>query len=249
MKTIFKMINQTKKDSLSLTKEYQFFAKNSRVLSKFEGYYKLRGHDEKTFRIIQSNILIKSLINKEKIEEVVSLNPNITCDELDKILMSFNAPYFVNERNKIFLPIYSRGLNFIYLEEPSKLLEYPYNELKDDIVSSCIDLFDQYNLQLFDSSFTNLIKIGEDKTTGAFYHKEFETIYIINNQGRLDFTIHLFDKNMKRKIYDDIEERLKNVISCFYKGERDIFIKALFLNKFISSKRYKYLVNKNRKRG
>ena len=241
MKTIFKMINSKKKNVLSNTLEYQFFAKNARVLSKFDGFYKLRSFDEKTFKIIQSNILIKTMENKMLIEEIVSDNSLINKEELEQKLIELNRPFLLSDENKIYLPIYSKGLNFIYLEEPSKLLEFPYYELKDDPVSSCIDLFDEYNLNLYNSNFTNLIKIDEDKTSAAFYHKEFETIYIINNQGRLDISIRLFDKYLVDKNEDLLFERLKEVVSCFYKGDRETFIKSLFLNKFISLKRYKML--------
>lgn len=241
MKTIFKMINSKKKNTLSNTLEYQFFAKNARILSKYEGFYKLRSFDEKTFKIIQSNILIRAMENKNIIEEIVSDNSLISKEELLQKLIELNRPCFISEGNKIYLPIYSKGLNFIYIEEPSKLLEFPYCELKEEPISSCIDLFDVYNLELYDSSFTNLVKIDEDKTSGAFYHKEFETIYIINNQGRLDLSIRLFDKHLVNKSDECLIERLKEVVSCFYKGDRDTFIKSLFLNKFISLKRYKML--------
>lgn len=241
MKTIFKMINSKKKNTLSNTLEYQFFAKNARILSKYEGFYKLRSFDEKTFKIIQSNILIKTMQTKEIIEDIVSDNSLISREELKEKLIELNRPFFICEDNKIYLPIYSKGLNFIYIEEPSKLLEFPYCELKEEHISSCIDLFDEYNLELYGSSFTNLIKIDEDKTTAAYYHKEFETIYIINNQGRLDISIRLFDKNLTNKNEDCLMERLKEVVSCFYKDDRETFIKSLFLNKFISLKRYKML--------
>ena len=94
-----------------------------------------------------------------------------------------------------------------------------------------------------------MIKIDEDKTSAAFYHKEFETIYIINNQGRLDISIRLFDKYLTTKNKDLLFERLQEVVSCFYKGDRETFIKSLFLNKFISLKRYKQLKKIRIKKG
>ena len=249
MKTIFKMINSKKKNTLSNTLEYQFFAKNARILSKYEGFYKLRSFDEKTFKIIQSNILIKTMENKNIIEEIVSDNSLISKEELVQKLIELNRPFLLSDENRIYLPIYSKGLNFIYIDEPSKLEEYPYCELKIDPVSSCIDLFDEYNLNLYDSNFTSLIKIDEDKTSAAFYHQEFETIYIINNQGRLDISIRLFDKYLNIKNKDLLFERLQEVVSCFYKGDRETFIKSLFLNKFISLKRYKQLKKIRIKKG
>ena len=128
MKTIFKMINSKKKNLLSNTLEYQLFAKNARVLSKFDGFYKLRSFDEKTFKIIQSNILIKTMENKNIIEEIVSDNSLISKEELVQKLIELNRPFLLSDESRIYLPIYSKGLNFIYIDEPSKLEEYPYCE-------------------------------------------------------------------------------------------------------------------------
>ena len=246
MKTIFKMINSKKKNVYSNTLEYQFFAENSRILSKLEHVYKLRSYDEKTFKIIQANILIRALLNKSFIESKVE-ESNISRQELENLLNENMSPKFTIDGCEIYIPIYSKGLNFIYVHEPSKLKEYPYDELKEDIASSCIDLFDEYNIDLYNSNFTKLIKLGEDKTSAAFYHSEFETIYIINNQGRLDLSIRLFDKYLETLDYTNLEERLVNVVKCFFDKDRNAFINSLYSNKFISQTTYKMLLSKSLK--
>jgi hypothetical protein len=240
------MINSKKKNVYSNTLEYQFFAENSRILSKLEHVYKLRSYDEKTFKIIQANILIRALLNKNFIESKVE-DKDMSKPELESLLKANKCPKFTIDGCEIYVPIYSKGLNFIYVDEPNKLKEYPYDELKEDIASSCIDLFDEYNINLYESNFTNLIKLGEDKTSAAFYHKEFETIYIINDQGRLDLSIRLFDKYLDSHDYTNLEERLINVIKCFFNKDRHAFINSLYSNKFISQTTYKMLLSKSLK--
>jgi len=244
MRTIFKSINSRKDKIYSHTSEYEFFAENYRLISKILSNYKLRSYDEKTFKIIQVNILIKAMINKSIIEDYVNKVSSFNKKELWDLLVNKERPYFESEGSKIYVPIYSKGLNYIYYDTPHKLLGYPYDELKDDPSSSCIDLFDMYNLNLYNSSFTNLIKIKDDKTSSAFYHPEFETIYIINKQGRLDISIRLFDKYLKTREYQNFNDRLLEVITNFYNNDRSLFIKSLYINKFISFKMYKKLLKK-----
>lgn len=242
MRNIFKMLKSKKIHIYSDTEEYKFFAKNSQLLHKYLSFYKLRSFDDISFKIIQANIIIKAIMNKKLIEENInSIDIDNINNEVKEILDNNLAPYFELEGSKIYIPIYSRGLNYIYVDEPVKLLSYPYVELKDEPISNCIDLFDEYNIRLYDSDFSNLIKIGTDKTSAAFYHIEFETIYIINNQGRLDVAIRLFDNGLKEHNYDDLEERLIDVVNNFYSNERKNFIKSLYMNKFISLKCYKKL--------
>lgn len=245
MRNIFKMLKSKKFNLYSNTEEYEFFAKNAHLLIKYLPYYKLRSFDDIAFKMIQANLIIKAVMNKRLIEENVLSSTGMEVKEgINKLLEKNMSPFFEVDGSRIYIPIYSRGLNFIYVDEPSKLLVYPYNELKEEPLSTCIDLFDEYNLKLYDSSFTNLIKIGEDRTSAAFYHVEFETIFIINNQGRLDIAIRLFDSRLKEHDYENLEERLIDVVKSFYSNERDKFIKSLYMNKFISLKSYKKLSKK-----
>lgn len=245
MKNTFKLLKDKKNNIYSNTSEYAFFAENSDVLLKYMTHYRFRSFDDSSFKLIQANILIKAILNKELIESNIPyMDKKNMKEQVEKLLIDGKCPCFEFEGSKIYIPIYSRGLNFIYLDEPKKLLAYPYNELKDEPLSTCIDLLDVYNISLYDSSFTNLIKISQDKTSAAFYHYEFETIYIINDQGRLDISIKLFDRHIKNKDMENLEDRLKDVVSKFYSNNRNDFVKSMYLNKFISLKTYKKLQKK-----
>lgn len=245
MRNIFKLLKSKKRNIYADTEEFKFFAKNLAIITKFSSKYKLRSFDDNAFKIIQANLIIKSVINKGLIESLLlEFGNNLNKEMLLIKLEENNAPYLTLNESKIYIPIYSRGLNYIYLDETLKLLDHPYNELKEEPLSNCIDLFDEYNLALYDSEFTNLLKIGQDKTSAAFYHIEFETIFIINNQGRLDVSIRLFDRHIKKPNYEDLENRLIDVTTNFYSNDRKKFIKSLYMNMFISLKTYKKLSRK-----
>jgi hypothetical protein len=259
MGNIFKWLKGKKKNNIyAKTNEYTYYISNIALLSDAFPSYKFPLVENNTFRIIQMNILINALKNKNIIEETLDkciheLNPiNITTEEKNlyirnhiwKELDLHNSPYFIIDRARIYIPLYSQGLNLIYNDECSKLFEYPYNQLKNDPSTAAIDLFDVYNYALYDSKFTHLIKIKEDKSSAAFYHPEFETIYIINDQGRLDIAIDLFDRHIKNINSDDIIKRVEDVVENFYSNDRKKFIKSLYKNQFISEKIYRKLSHK-----
>ena len=107
MRTIFKSINSRKDSIYSHTSEYEFFAENYRLISKILSNYKLRSYDEKTFKIIQANILIKAMINKGIIENYVNKVSSFNKKELWDLLLKKERPYFESEGSKIYVPIYS----------------------------------------------------------------------------------------------------------------------------------------------
>ena len=97
---------------------------------------------------------------------------------------------------------------------------------------------------MYASPFTHLIKIKEDKTSCAFYHPDFETIFIINDQGRLDIAIPLFDKYLKERDHHLLMKRVANVVDDFYSNERKKFVRSLRDNGLISSKMCSILLRK-----
>ena len=68
--------------------------------------------------------------------------------------------------------------------------------------------------------------VGEDIHTRAYYHYDFHAIYIINDQGRLDLKICLFDKHIKRPDFRNVLETIKKPTE-YYAGNRIAFINAL----------------------
>lgn len=253
MASIFKFLKRSKKSIFEKTDEYKFYVTNSHLIAKILPAYKLGLVEANDFKIIQANILIKAVMNKQIIEnnldkyreESLSLplneRDNFIKIKVWKDLDALNSPYFILDGARIYIPFYSKGLNIIFNDECSKLFEYPYNDLKDKPLSACIDCFDVYNFDVFNSSFTNLILVKKDVSSAAFYHPNFETIYIINDQGRLDLSIHLYDRYIKNPNTINVLERVRSVVDAFYSNDRKAFIKSLYKNQFISLKTYHQL--------
>lgn len=254
---IYQVLEKNKKKrDIRVFDEYKFYSKNCLKYASILSFYHFTTNEIQPFRIIQANIIIKSEINKDLIEsalEVFSLEAtqvtSIKQDETIKnklwdLLNKENAPYFSSGKSRIYIPIFSKTLNLIYNEESSKILEYPYTNLKDNPKISCVDLFDVYNLSLYNSPFTSLILIKEDKTSSAFYHPDFETIYIINDQGRLDLEIPLYDKYIKNHDQHRVISKVEQVVTNFYDNDYFNFMHSLYENKFISKKVYNILKHK-----
>ena len=247
------LLKRKRKKDFSKTDEYLFYMKHASTFASVLSYYHFTTNEKKPFRVIQANIIIKALINKglfeanldsfslEATQEVKVKQDAYIKDKIWSLLDSQKLPYFNVGKTRIYIPVFSRSLNLIYNEECSKVLDYPYSNLLQNPHSSCVDLFDVYNYELYDSPFSSLIKIKEDKTSCAFYHPDFETIYIINNQGRLDVEISLFDKYLSNKEQHHIFNKIENVVECFYKTDIKKFIRSLLDNGFISKKTYYHL--------
>ena len=147
-----------------------------------------------------------------------------------------DEPYYLDDKNKIYIPFFSKSLNQLYVKEPEKLLEVPYVDLKDNFVDNVIDPFDLYGAELYNSLYTRLMKILSNGKEVAYFHYDTNTIYIINNQGRMDAKLVLFDKYIKNPSYNHMLERVKPVCKAYFDNDRSALINALYENGFISNK-------------
>ncbi len=249
------LAKRKRKINLRKSEEYRLFLDNFNRYSSILSFYHFSINETNPFKIIQANIIIKAMSNKDliesKLEEIINdLDVDQTFNEEEirnkiwKLLDEHNAPYISSGKSRVYIPIFSKSLNLIYNEECTKILEYPYNDLITKPKTSCIDLFDVYNLALYDSPFSSLILIKNDKTSSAFYHPDFETIYIINDQGRLDLEIPLFDRYIKHPEQHRVIKKIEEVVDKFYANDFNGFVKSLYENQFISKKTYSYIRHK-----
>ncbi len=248
------LAKRKKKVNIRQTEEYKLYFKYCTLYPSILSFYHISINETNQFKIIQANIIIKSLINKDLIEnrlkeiESLGLLDSYTEEEIRddiwKLLDERNSPYISIEKSRVYIPIFSRTLNLIYNEECSKILEYPYSDLIKKPKNSCIDLFDVYNFSLYESPFSSLILIKKDVSSAAYYHPDFETIYIINDQGRLDLEIPLFDRYIKHPEQHRIIMKIQDVVENFYKNDFNGFVKSLYSNGFISKKTYSLIRNK-----
>lgn len=247
MKYLFDLLEKKKKRRTPFVRseEYLFFVENRSVLSKIPRFSFLDDLREDEFDVMRANIVINSYLNKRAIEEEMENfeSYNKIGEGIDhiKILQTLrdkmvDKPYVKDDKEKIYIPFFSRTLNSLYNHEPEKLLTSPYDALKDEFADSVIDLFDTFGFDLYNSNFTRLLKIGEHYNIAAYFHYDTNTIYIINNQGRMDAKIVLFDKYMRHPAYSHMLDRIKSVVEAYFNNDRNALINALHDQQLISSR-------------
>ncbi len=218
------------------SKEYRFFNSHKVVLENYSFFNKFNRVDD-AFSLVQANIIIKGMINKLAVENIIKDDKDKIGYRVEKIRDKLIR--FRHHGLYVYIPFMLPNHNNIYFKSPEKLLTFPYSQFVDDFSDSIIDCFDFYNFTLFQSGFSNLIYIDEDETTKAFYHPNLQVIFIINDQGRADTTIHLFDRALKDPHNENIVKRLSSVVGHYYAGDKVGFIDSLFINRLISEKLYR----------
>lgn len=250
---IFTLLEQEKRPSTFYeTDEYLFFKEHVHLLNLvplWEYYAKA----EKPFDVIRANIILRSLINKAVIEQGYLLktkeeNKN-KVDVLDKKtymenLMS-DLPYFTFEKKKIYVAFFSHVINELYTSKQYLLLEKPFKSLVKDFEAAIIDPFDYYGYRLFNSYFTKLIPIKKTKNILAMYDYDSESLYFINEQGRLDNSVSLFDKGIESPIKTHLIERIEDVAEAYLSFNKEKIYESLVKGGFVSLKLMDHL-NKDR---
>lgn len=246
--------NKRKRRAKSKSLERIFYKENSYLLNKYPYFNNYISHDH-DFAIIESNIICRALLNKEAIDKVVKdykkecfkenkkIDKTVLRERVDIAIR--DLPYLNDDdHHRIYIPIFSKSLNIIYVDEPEKLLKYPYSELLEDFSSSIIDPFELYNYNLYDSFFSKMIRSVSDETSCAFFNVDDYVIYVINSQGKLDIAIYLFDRYCFRFNMKEIMIRVNHLMETFYNNERSTFVVELYRQRFISYRLYRYLLRR-----
>ena len=245
MKNLFTYIakKNKRKKVFFKSEEYRFFVANRHSLMLLPENMHYYDNDSNQFQVMRANIIIHSFINKSKMEEDAE---NLAKSNHEGSVNSYHdsissLPYFQEGNEKIYLPIFSRALNQRYLNEPEKLLTSSYTALKKDFKEAIIDPFDTYGSELYNSSFSHLVKIASVDKETAFFHEGTSTIYFVNEQGRLDASIVLFDRYCRHPNYTNLLERIKPVIEAYFAFDRDGLIDALYNNHLISARLFRLI--------
>ena len=245
MKRLLKYIasKAKKRTTFEQSEEFQFFLDNRHYLTRLPKFSAFYEPGDEPFNVIRANVVLYSYINKMTMEaEIINLKSYISGNSKSNranFVKSYHEiiseqPYYQEGKNKIYIPFFSRSLNQIYFDEPEKILTSPYSELKDKFQDTVMDPFDTYGSEIYNSHFSRLVKVlTVDKET-AFFHYDTNTIYLVNEQGRLDGTVVLFDKYLRHPNYSHMLERIKPVVEAYFNFNREEFIKALYNNGFIS---------------
>lgn len=244
---------QKKRNDFVKSDEYRFFLNNRDMLNQFPKFSHFYDSDQSDFDIMKANCIIHGLINKALMEEEIENidlfihhgDPNST----KKFLKTFQErtvelPYFETNKTKIYIPFLSKAINLLYVNEPYKLLQNPYNDIVFEYVQSMVDPFDTYGAELFNSYFTRLIKVMEFDKLIAYFHYDTKTIYIVNNQGRLDSKIVLFDRYINKINDHHMLERIHPVLESYFAFDREEFLENLHKNGFISTKMFSIIDKK-----
>jgi len=234
---------EQKRVRLADSPEYAFFMANRHLLvdhNVFLDFYNL----EDSFAIIQANIILKGILNKTAIETRLGELGKRSESEAGRVrhhdirakllAEKLDMPVFTDQDRECYVPIFNRAMNYIYAKEPDKLFDFPYNKLRDDFANSVVNPFETYNFAVYDSNFTRLLKLGEDRTSMAFYHLDFNTLYVVNRQGSLDVSVALFDRHLSQSDEEGIVDRLLPAVNAYFSNDRDGFVSALLEAKLIS---------------
>ena len=227
------------KKVIKKSEEITFF-KRYKGLLKMNPYFSKYLECENVFDILKANIIIKSIINKEEFDSIISdeyiSNPNSNIDLIKEKIREATSdlPYISYDNLKVYIPFFNKATNQVYYSDNEKMKEFPYVELQKRYDSFLIDPFETYEIDLYTSLFTQLVKIDESKTSVAFYHYDFNAIFIINRQGSLDNVIYLFDKHMKSPHKFNILEKVKPLVEAYYSNDLSHFIYKLYKNDLVS---------------
>lgn len=239
-KSIFKILEKEKNSKTFNDEESDFFYKNKNILKcdpAFSKYLLV----ENDFDIIKANIVIRGLKNKEDIDTFIVEGFKNYIPNLSEILKErcLDYPCIKYDDYKVYFPFFNRITNGVYSNELSKLKDNPYSDLFLNYKAFLVDPFDTYGVDLFDSSFTKLVKVSEDLTTVSFFSYHLNCIFVINRQGGIDTMIYLFDKHLKHPNKSHVIDRVKAVLECYYTNQMRDFVSSLYKNEFISYKVFK----------
>lgn len=244
MKKLFDYIasKAKRRRGFSKSEEFHFFIENRHLLMRLPQFIHFYDIENDPFQIMRANIILFAFLNKEKMEEEISnlrgyLSNN---DNHQSFLKAYREiiselPYYLDNKDKIYIPFFSPSLNQIYANEPEKILTPSYQYLFDNFKNSVIDPFDTYGSEIYNSHFSRLVKVCQNDKETAYFHYDTNTIYFINEQARLDASIVLFDRYIRHPNYAHMLERIKPVVDAYFAFDREGTINALYQNGFISS--------------
>lgn len=236
-KTLYKY---QKRKAFRKSEDRYFFLANRHLLNEHK-HYRFLLYPKDEFDVIRANVVIRSLLNKRVLDEAILYayrGSHLKTEEVRDFVQErmTGLPYVPLGNLRVYLPIFPRVVNEIYFRNIGKLLSEPYAKLFEDFDGALIDPFEVYGFKLYASLFTKLIPVGGDDKTRAFYHFDFRTLYFLNDQGRLDAKIALFDRFLVHPDQDHILDRLKDVVTAYVNDDREALLSALEKRGFISSK-------------
>ena len=216
------------------------------TIPNYKWYYRA----QKPFDILRANIILRGLLNKKILDDAFqnAARPyhghmdSLTPTEEANILMAVNEAKqsldsFVFKNTTIYIPVLPRSFNEIYDKDVLSLDEKPFKALRGrGMQAVAIDPFDAYGYEVFDSDFTNLILIKKTPRSAAFFDYDASNVYFVNEQGRCDATLCLFDRYLGKRNTNHMMERIIPVVDAYYRDDEEEFRTLLVQNQLISSR-------------
>ena len=225
MKNIFSYLTWSNPKSSANSLEQTYYDHNAILFNTSLAKY---NDNTSLFGIIKSDIILQGLSNKKVLDDAIK---KYSAEQLKSPVLLHtlfdNLTYFTYEGTRIYIPTYNPQINLRYYQDLASLQNFPYNALLIDKESSLINPFEFYNYSLFNSPLTRLIKLdAHDEDSQSFYHVEFETIFVIENQGTLQVEIPIFDDKLKKPNKDNLFDRINTLMTYYYANDRENFINA-----------------------
>jgi len=176
------------------------------------------------FELIRADVILGMLENRERIFAGIE---DFQPDKLRRPLVIQSlfrlSPYLLLEDGtKIYLPFYSREINRALLEDPSSFREGKYRPLLDAPDSAYEDPFDTYGARLYDSLFTRLLPLPEvSRDFLAFYHPAFETLFLIDRDGKNARMLPVFDEKQVLPEKENLIARLTVIAKDVAEGDEE----------------------------
>ncbi|MCR5491508.1 MAG: hypothetical protein K6F32_05220 [Bacilli bacterium] len=221
--------------------EMRYFLANNVLLADFPNFSNFR-NATKPFDVIRANIIIRGIANRNAFVKVIkTLREHEGEKNIEELAMKTlqksieGLPFYIDGATRIYMPFLPKTMNDIFLKSPEKLLQKKYLNLFRHSDSICVDPFDEYGPDLYNSTFTQLILVRRGQDSNAYYDYDSASIYFVNKQGRLDCRIAVFDRGIRRPNTHHMMQRLEPVVDAYYEFDKEKMKNALVDNQLISS--------------
>lgn len=234
--TILSYLRWANPKSYADSKEGEYYDEN---ISLFPLALNQFNDNSSIFGVIRSNIILHGFATKSILDHYISRIDTENLDEEMVAPLLKNRFYLTFKNQKIFIPTYSPEINEMYIKEPSVFKEYPMKALLNSKTNSLINPFKTYGIDLFSSPFTRLIQLDiREGHSYCFYHPEFQTIFVITDDGYLEQEIPLFDEKLTLPNLDNLFDRLKHLMRAYFSLDRTRFVGDLLNLGLISKDMY-----------
>lgn len=245
--SIFDVLASSQAPTLfSRSPEQIYYNENSYRLNELESYSYLMNPID-SFGVVRGNIILRALENKEIIEKLFKeyeKNASKTSISLEEYIGNglLSLPYLSFKGSKVYVPVFPLSIASIYSDKVECLGKMPYKRIFKQYEAALIDPFDYYGYHLFISYFTRLVSIKKTDDCAALYDYDARAIYFVNDEGRLDAKVSLFDKELLHPVFSHLLPRIGKVVDAYFAHDKKAFIVSLWEGELISRNLYTKLL-------